>query len=84
MDRLTGLITAALVKPTRSVNDVDARSVQKKMKDKAFARGVNRDDITEGAASLDVELADHVQFVIDAMRTRADLLGLAGTPGPAA
>jgi predicted hydrolase (HD superfamily) len=79
VDELTGLITAtALVKPSRSLNDVDVRSVQKKMKDKAFARGVNRDDIMQGAADLGVELPAHIQFVLDAMRARADVLGLAG------
>jgi len=79
VDELTGLITAtALVKPSRSLNDVDVRSVQKKMKDKAFARGVNRDDIVQGAADLGVELPAHIQFVLDAMRARADQLGLAG------
>ena len=84
VDELSGLITAtALVKPTRSVHDVDARSVLKKMKDKAFARGVNRDDVVAGAADLGVELEPHIQFVIDAMRARADELGLAGTPAGA-
>jgi len=79
VDELTGLITAtALVKPSRSLNDVDVRSVQKKMKDKAFARGVNRDDIVQGAADLGVELPAHIQFVLDAMRARAAQLGLAG------
>ena len=80
VDELTGLITAtALVKPSRSLNDVDVRSVQRKMKDKAFARGVNRDDIVQGAADLGVELPAHIQFVLDAMRARADQLGLAGS-----
>jgi putative nucleotidyltransferase with HDIG domain len=80
VDELTGLITAtALVKPTRSLNDVDVRSVQKKMKDKAFARGVNRDDIVLGAAELGVDLPEHIQFVLAAMRGRADQLGLAGS-----
>jgi putative nucleotidyltransferase with HDIG domain len=80
VDELTGLITAtALVKPTRSVHDVDARSVLKKMKDKAFARGVNREDVVNGAADLGVELEGHIQFVIDAMREQAPALGLAGT-----
>lgn len=84
VDELTGLITAtALVKPSRSLNDVDVRSVQRKMKDKAFARGVNRDDIVQGAADLGVDLPDHIQFVLDAMRARADVLGLAGPGGPA-
>jgi putative nucleotidyltransferase with HDIG domain len=79
VDELTGLVTAtALVRPNRSVHEVDARSVRKKMKDKAFARGVSREDVMTGAAELGVELDDHIQFVIDAMRARADLLGLAG------
>lgn len=79
VDELTGLITAtALVRPSRSLNDVDVRSVQKKMKDKAFARGCNREDIVQGAADLGVDLPEHIQFVLDAMRARADLLGLGG------
>ena len=85
VDELTGLITAtALVKPSRSVHDVDARSVRKKMKDKAFARGVSREDVLQGAAELGVDLDQHIQFVIDAMRRSAESLGLAGTaPGAA-
>jgi predicted hydrolase (HD superfamily) len=84
VDELTGLITAtALVKPSRSLNDVDARSVRKKMKDKAFARGVSRDDIIQGAAELGVDLDEHIAFVIEAMRERAELLGLAGEPAAA-
>ena len=84
VDELTGLITAtALVKPSRSVHDVDARSVRKKMKDKAFARGVSREDVTLGAQELGVDLDEHIQFVIDAMRQVAPELGLAGAPaGP--
>jgi putative nucleotidyltransferase with HDIG domain len=79
VDELTGLITAtALVRPSKSLNDMDVRSVQKKMKDKAFARGCNREDIIEGAAALGIDLPEHIQFVLDAMRTRADLLGLRG------
>jgi putative nucleotidyltransferase with HDIG domain len=79
VDELTGLITAtALVKPSRSLNEVDARSVRKKMKDKAFARAVSREDIVAGAAELGVDLDEHIQFVIEAMRSRAALLGLAG------
>jgi len=83
VDELTGLVTAtALVRPSKSVDEVDARSVRKKMKDKAFARGVNRDDVINGAADLGVELDWHIQFVIDAMKARADSLGLAGVqPG---
>jgi len=83
VDELTGLVTAtALVKPTKSVHDVDARSVKKKMKDKAFAKGVNRDDVILGAQELGVELDDHIQFVIEAMRGAADAIGLAGVPAP--
>jgi predicted hydrolase (HD superfamily) len=83
VDELTGLITAtALVRPSKSVHEVDARSVRKKMKDKAFARGVNRDDVVNGATELGVDLDWHIQFVVDAMRGRADSLGLAGVqPG---
>jgi len=83
VDELTGLITAtALVRPSKSVHEVDARSVKKKMKDKAFARGVNRDDVVQGAQELGVELDTHIQFVIDAMRSRAADLGLDGQPSP--
>ena len=79
VDELTGLVTAtALVRPTRSVHDVDARSVRKKMKDKAFARGVNREDVLRGAEELGVDLDEHIQFVIEAMRRSADSLGLGG------
>lgn len=79
VDELTGLVTAtALVRPSRSVNEVDAKSVKKKMKDKGFARGVNRDDVLLGAQELGVELDEHIQFVVDAMRGVADSLGLAG------
>jgi putative nucleotidyltransferase with HDIG domain len=81
VDELTGLITAsALVKPTRSVHDVEAPSVRKKMKDKAFARGVSREDVIQGADELGVALDDHIAFVIVAMRGVAPTLGLAGTP----
>jgi putative nucleotidyltransferase with HDIG domain len=84
VDELTGLITAtALVKPTKSVHDVDARSVRKKMKDKAFAKGVNRDDVLLGVQEMGVDLDQHIQFVIDAMRRAADAIGLAGTPAAA-
>ena len=77
VDELTGLVTAtALVKPSRKVADVDARSVRRKMKDKAFARGVNRDDIVQGAAELGVELDEHIAFVIGAMQAEAEALGL--------
>ena len=84
VDELTGLITAtALVKPTKSVHDVDARSVRKKMKDKAFAKGVSREDVMVGVQELGVDLDQHIQFVIDAMRRVADAIGLAGTPAAA-
>jgi putative nucleotidyltransferase with HDIG domain len=77
VDELTGLVTAtALVKPTRSVHDVDARSVRKKMKDRAFARGVNREDVVTGAQELGVELDEHIAFVIEAMQGEAAALGL--------
>jgi putative nucleotidyltransferase with HDIG domain len=81
VDELTGLITAtALVRPSRSVHEVDAKSVRKKMKDKAFARGVSREDVVKGAEELGVDLDTHIQFVIDAMRREAAAIGLQGTP----
>lgn len=81
VDELTGLVTATtLVRPSRSINEVDARAVRKKMKDKAFAKGVSRDDVVLGAQELGVDLDEHVQFVIDAMRGVAASLGLAGAP----
>jgi len=80
VDELTGLITAtALVRPSRSVMEVEAKSVRKKMKDKAFARGVNRDDVINGAADLGVDLDEHIDFVIKAMQGSAESLGLAGS-----
>ena len=79
VDELTGLITAtALVKPTRRVHDVDAAGVRKRMKDKAFARGVSREDVVRGAQELGVPLDEHVAVVIEAMRGEAAALGLAG------
>jgi putative nucleotidyltransferase with HDIG domain len=79
VDELTGLITAvALVKPNKSLAEVDAPSVRKKMKDKAFARSVNRDDIVKGAAALGIDLDEHIAFVIEAMKPAAGELGLAG------
>jgi putative nucleotidyltransferase with HDIG domain len=79
VDELTGLITAtALVRPTKNIMEVEARSVRKKMKDKAFARGVSREDVTEGAADLGVDLDEHISFVITAMQGIAPELGLAG------
>jgi len=79
-DELTGMVVAtALVRPSRSLHDLAARSVKNKMKSKGFARGVNRDHIYKGADELGVDLAEHVQFVIEAMRTVAPELGLDGT-----
>jgi putative nucleotidyltransferase with HDIG domain len=78
-DELAGFITAiALVKPGKSLTEVDARSVRKKMKDKAFARSVSRDDIVNGARDLGVELDDHIAFCIEALTKIAAELGLAG------
>ena len=80
VDELTGLITAvALVRPTKSVFDVEPSSVRKKMKDKAFARSVNREDIVKGAEGLGVDLNTHIGEVIRAMQSVADELGLRGT-----
>ena len=82
-DELSGLITAAaLVKPTKAVADVDAKSIRKKMKDKAFARSVNRDDIVNGAADLGVDLDEHITFCIEAMKGIAKELGLEGVSVP--
>ena len=78
-DEIAGFITAsALVKPNKSLAEVEAKSVRKKMKDKAFARSVSRDDIVNGAADLGVELEEHIAFCIEAMKTIAAELGLAG------
>ena len=76
-DELAGFLTAcALVKPTKAIADVEVAGVRKKMKDKAFARGVNRADILLGAAELGVELDAHIAFCLDAMKRRAPELGL--------
>lgn len=78
-DELAGFITAcALVKPGKSLSEVEAKSVRKKMKDKAFARSVNRDDIVNGARDLGVDLEEHIAFCIEAMKGIAAELGLAG------
>jgi putative nucleotidyltransferase with HDIG domain len=78
-DELAGFITAvSLVKPGRSVHEVDTKSVRKKMKDKAFARSVSREDIVNGAQDLGIELDEHIDFCIRAMQGRAKELGLAG------
>lgn len=76
-DELAGFITAcALVKPGKSLAEVEAKSVRKKMKDIAFARSVSREDITNGARELGVELDDHIAFCIEAMKGIANQLGL--------
>ena len=76
-DELAGFLTAcALVKPSKAIADVEAASVRKKMKDKAFARGVNREDVIQGAAELGVDLEAHIAFCIDAMKKQASALGL--------
>jgi putative nucleotidyltransferase with HDIG domain len=78
-DELAGFLTAcALVKPGKSIHEVEVPSVKKKLKDKAFARGVNRDDVTRGAAELGVPLDDHIAFCVEAMRGVAGEIGLAG------
>ncbi len=84
-DELAGFLTAcSLVKPTKSIHDVEVAGVRKKMKDKAFARGVNRDDIVKGAAELEIPLDEHIAFCIAAMQANAEALGLQGTPPPIA
>ena len=76
-DELAGFLTAcALVKPSKAIADVEVASVRKKMKDKAFARGVNREDVIQGAAELGVELDAHIGFCLEAMKRRAATLGL--------
>jgi predicted hydrolase (HD superfamily) len=78
-DELAGFITAiSYVKPTRSVFEVDVASVKKKMKEKAFARSVNRQDIIQGAHELGLSFEEHVDFCLKAMQARGDELGLAG------
>jgi predicted hydrolase (HD superfamily) len=81
-DELSGFVTAAaLVRPSKSVLDLETSSVLKRMKDKAFARAVSRDDIRKGAEAIGLPLDEHVGHVIAFMRERADLLGLQGTLG---
>jgi putative nucleotidyltransferase with HDIG domain len=82
VDELTGLITAAaLVRPSKNVADVEVSSIRKKWKDKAFARGVNREDVEQGAALLGVELWEfHVPLVLKAMQEHAAELGIGGQP----
>jgi predicted hydrolase (HD superfamily) len=79
-DELAGFITAvALIKPSKSLAEVDVKSVRKRMKDKAFARKVNREDIIQGAANLGVDLDEHIGFCIEAMKPIAKELGLDGS-----
>jgi putative nucleotidyltransferase with HDIG domain len=83
-DELAGFLTAcSYVKPSRSIHEVELKSVKKKLKDKAFARNVNRDDIVNGAADLGVDLDEHIEFCIRAMQANADALGLTGTAAAA-
>ena len=78
-DELAGFLTAcAYVKPGRSIAEVEVKSVRKKLKDKAFARAVNRDDVINGAAEMGLDLDEHIAFCIEAMKERAATLGLAG------
>jgi predicted hydrolase (HD superfamily) len=85
VDELTGFISAvALVRPSKRVADVDAKAVRKKMKDKAFARAVNRDDLVQGAEELGMDFDEHIAFTVAAMTAYAERLGLAGTPEPVA
>ena len=80
VDELTGFISAvALVRPSKAVADVTPRAVRKKMKDKAFARNVSREDMVRGAEELGVDFDEHVAFVVAAMAENAEALGLAGT-----
>jgi predicted hydrolase (HD superfamily) len=78
-DELAGFLTAcSLVKPTKSIHDVEVAGVRKKMKDKAFAKGVHREDIVNGTADLGVDLDQHIAFCLNAMQKNAEELGLAG------
>jgi putative nucleotidyltransferase with HDIG domain len=84
-DELAGFITACtLVKPSKSLAEVEAKSVRKKMKDKAFARSVHREDIIDGAADLGLDLEEHIAFCIDAMKGIAGELGLDGSAAKSA
>src|SRR5207253_7567063 len=79
-DKLAGFITAvALIKPSKSLAEIDVKSVRKRMKDKAFARKVNREDIVQGAANLGADLDEHIGFCIEAMKPIAKELGLDGS-----
>ncbi len=83
-DELAGFLTAvSYVKPGRSIQEVEVAGVRKKMKDKGFARAVNRDDIVNGAAELGVDLDEHIGFCIRAMQANAEVLGIAGSTAAA-
>jgi len=85
VDELCGFLTAvALVKPGRSLAEVDVHSVRKKLKEKGFARSVNREEILQGPAELGVDFDEHVAFVIESLRANAPALGLAGVTEPPA
>ena len=77
VDELSGFITAvALVRPSKSLSEVDARAVRKKMRDRSFARSVRREDITQGAESLGLDLDAHIEFVVESLKPVADQLGV--------
>lgn len=81
VDELTGFISAvALVRPSKAVRDVRVKSVTKKMKDKAFAAAIHRDELREGAEEFGVDLNEHIGVIIEAMSANAEALGLAGIP----
>ena len=81
-DELCGFVNAvSLVRPNK-ITDLEAPSVKKKLKDKAFAKNINREDIRQGAAELGVDLTEHIQVVIDAMKEIGDALGLNPAPKP--
>ena len=83
-DELAGFLTAcALIKPSKSIHDVEVAGVRKKLKDKAFARGVNREDVLNGAKELGIDLDQHIAFCLAAMQRNAEALGLSDPPGKA-
>jgi putative nucleotidyltransferase with HDIG domain len=84
-DELAGFLTAcALVRPSKSILDLEADSVKRRMKDKAFAKGVSRDDVRRGAEELGIPIEEHISFCIAALREQADALGLRGNFGASA